>query len=438
MVKVSKNTRKTLRKIMPESLYKRFALIIVLPIFLIQIATLSFFVNRNWIQNSNKYVENTVQQIVFLTKLRRDARDAFDSLGGRFLKLTFTETDKPVQKKLMSEKINPLNMHIIRKVLRKNGIRNFSVQKLQGEFFILIKGDDKNLEFKMNAGDFIFASNHVFIFFNIIVSLAFLAIAWLFMKNQVAPIVRLSRAMHDFKETRIRRRIFPRGASEIKNAIEVFNVMSEELVNYIAEQNIALAGVSHDIKTYLTRMKLQIALIKDQLIANGLNSDVDEMEKIITEFMEYAKTESYYYSNLQNVEIAILMRQIAEKFPIDVEINGDLDTLVSGDKNALNRCFLNVISNSAKFASKALIMIKNLPDSVEITIEDDGPGVPESDFQFLTKPFYKSDKSRNMKFGGVGLGLAITKNIIAKHHGVMEFSSGEILQGLRVKIILQK
>jgi len=437
-MKVSKNTAGWLKRVFPGSLYKRFALIIVLPVFLIQIATLSFFINRNWIQNSNKYVENTVQQIVFLTKLRSDARDAFDSLDGKFLKLTFTETDKPVQKKLKGEAINPLNMHIIRKVLRKNGIRNFSVQKREGEIFILIKVGKKNLEFKLNAGDFIFASNHVFIFFNILVSLAFLAIAWLFMKNQVAPIVRLSRAMHDFKETRRRRRIFPRGASEIKNAIEAFNVMSEELVNYIAEQNIALAGVSHDIKTYLTRMKLQIVLIKDQLIANGLNSDVDEMEKIITEFMEYAKTESYYYNNLQTVEIAFLMRQIAQKFPIEVEVRGDTDTTLSVDENAIKRCFLNIISNSAKFASKAVVTIKNSPNSAEIVVEDDGPGVKDSDLQFLTKPFYKSDKSRNMKFGGVGLGLAIAKNIISKHHGKLEFSAGEELSGLRVKITVPK
>lgn len=422
---------------LPKSLYKRFVLIIVLPIFLIQIFSLSFFINRNWIQNSNKYIENVVQQIAYVKNLYYNNKCRFDALNGKFLKIRFKEVFiVNNEKNFQNKRLNPLNLHMLKKALRKNSLHDFKIYKNIRDVVIILKVENSEIEFRINAGDILFASNHVFIFFNIFVSLIFLGIAWLFMKNQVIPIINLSNAMNDFSNCHSVFNITPRGALEIKNAIKSFNKMSEELVHYISEQNIALAGVSHDIKTYITRMKLQVALLKDEKIASDMNSDIVEMENIISEFIDYVKSETYSKDQFCDVNVEVILRDICKKFSIQYDLDIEGNAVVKGNENALKRCFLNIISNAAKFAQICKISISSKNGIVQVIIEDNGPGVDNSEIDFLTKPFYKVDKSRNMKHGGVGLGLAITNNIVLKHNGNIAFQKSSLLGGLKVTVTL--
>jgi len=195
-----------------------------------------------------------------------------------------------------------------------------------------------------------------------------------------------------------------------------------------------LSGISHDLRTPLTRIKLQLAFIKDKEISKKLSDDVDEMEKMLGEYLQFArstaneKTEKFNLSSLVNTTV-----QKYEDKNITISIVPNI--YLNGRKNLIQRCINNLINNSLKYAKKINLKLEKLSDNIVIYIDDDGPGIPESEYENVFKPFYKIDKGRGETKSSVGLGLSISSDIVRSHGGKIQLEKSN-LGGLKVKIFL--
>ena len=195
-----------------------------------------------------------------------------------------------------------------------------------------------------------------------------------------------------------------------------------------------LSGISHDLRTPLTRIKLQMEIIKDENIKKKLSDDIDEMEKMLNEYLQFSK--STFTEKNEKFEIVELITLLVKKYNLkNISLEKSEEAIFNGRKNLIQRCLSNLIDNALKFGENVKINQFILKKKIIISIEDDGPGIPKSEFENVFKPFYKIDKSRNKAKSSVGLGLSIASDIIKSHGGEIELNKSEI-GGLKVKISL--
>jgi len=195
-----------------------------------------------------------------------------------------------------------------------------------------------------------------------------------------------------------------------------------------------LSGISHDLRTPLTRMKLQIAFIKDKNLAKKLTEDIDEMEKMLNEYLQF--TSSSYIEKDEMFNLSRLLEEIIEKYDNE-NISQDLipRVYINGRKNLINRCLNNLIDNALKYANKVTITLHKKKTDLYIIIDDDGPGISEDEYDNVFKPFYKIDKGRTDSKSSVGLGLSIASDIIRSHGGNIKLEKSK-MNGLRVTTFL--
>ena len=224
----------------------------------------------------------------------------------------------------------------------------------------------------------------------------------------------------------------PSGALEIRQAGYEFDRMRKRIMRHLNQRSEMLSGISHDLRTPLTRIKLQLAFIKDEQISKKLSDDVQEMEKMLNEYLQFASAGSAEKSEKFN--LSDLIKNIIKKYEnhnITSEINESI--VMHGRKNLITRCINNLIENSIKYAKKVHIQLNKTNNNNIIIIDDDGPGIDEKEYDNVFKPFYKIDKSRGGAKSSVGLGLSIASDIVRSHGGniILEKSPHE---GLRVKV----
>ena len=205
-------------------------------------------------------------------------------------------------------------------------------------------------------------------------------------------------------------------------------------MRHLNQRSEMLSGISHDLRTPLTRLKLQISFIKDKELSKKMSLDIDEMEKMLNEYLQF--TSSTYLEKNETFNISELIENIISKYDNDnISIELIPRVYMDGRKNLIQRSMNNIIDNSIKYAKKINVELSKKNNNIIITVDDDGPGIPENEYQNVFKPFYKLDKGRSDSRSSVGLGLSITSDIIKSHGGniVLEKSS---LDGLRVMIFL--
>ncbi len=261
-----------------------------------------------------------------------------------------------------------------------------------------------------------------------------IAIAIIFLKNQTRPIIKLAEASEKFGRGEDIEEFRPSGALEIRKAGLEFDKMRNRILRHLNQRSEMLSGISHDLRTPLTRIKLQLAMIQDKNLSKKLSDDVDEMEKMLNEYLQFAssgakeKTETFDLSELiQNIINKYENPNIAKNFQNKIYFNGR--------KNLIQRCINNLIDNSIKYGEKTKIIVEKKFSNIEISIEDDGTGIPKSEYKNVIKPFYKIDKSRSESRSSVGLGLAISSDIAKSHGGDIYFGKSN-LGGLKVIISL--
>jgi two-component system osmolarity sensor histidine kinase EnvZ len=246
-------------------------------------------------------------------------------------------------------------------------------------------------------------------------------ISLIFLKNQTRPITALAKAAEKFGKGEEVDEFKPSGASEIRQAGLEFDRMRKRILRHLNQRSEMLSGISHDLRTPLTRMKLQTAFIKDNDISNKLVDDINEMEKMLNEYLQF--TSSTYLEKVELFNLSELLEEIIKKYN-NQNISKNITERVyyNGRKNLIRRCINNLIDNALKYGKNS-------------KIEDDGPGIPENEYDNVFKPFYKIDKGRSESKSSVGLGLSIASDILRSHGGNIKLEKSK-LNGLEVRIFL--
>ena len=259
-------------------------------------------------------------------------------------------------------------------------------------------------------------------------------ISLIFLKNQTRPITNLARAAERFGKGEKIEEFKPSGALEIRQAGQEFDKMRKRIERHINQRTEMLSGISHDLRTPLTRMKLQLAFIKDKETVEKLTEDINEMEKMLNEYLQF--TSSSYVEKDEMFNLSELISQVVEKYNNE-NISKNLIPRIyfNGRKNLINRCINNLIDNAIKYANKVEITLNKKNSNLFIIIDDDGPGISKKEYENVFKPFYKIDKGRADSKSSVGLGLSISSDIIKSHGGNIMLEKSK-MDGLRVKIFL--
>ncbi|MDA9653963.1 ATP-binding protein, partial [Candidatus Pelagibacter sp.] len=265
-------------------------------------------------------------------------------------------------------------------------------------------------------------------------ALLIISVSLIFLKNQTRPITALAKAAERFGKGEEIEEFKPSGASEIRQAGFEFDRMRKRILRHLNQRSEMLSGISHDLRTPLTRMKLQTAFIKDKDIANKLAEDINEMEKMLNEYLQF--TSSSYQEKDELFNLSELMQEIIEKYN-NKNISKVLPSGVylNGRKNLIKRSINNLIDNSLKYGDRVNIELLKKNTNIFIKVEDNGPGIPEEEYDNVFKPFYKIDKGRTDSKSSVGLGLSIASDIIRSHGGNINLEKSS-LSGLSVKIFL--
>jgi two-component system osmolarity sensor histidine kinase EnvZ len=421
-----------IKRLLPRTLFGRSLLIIVSPLILLQIISTHIFYDRHWDTITRRLSSSIAGDISMVLNLLRDNptpenRTAiFDSAQNTF---DFRITLEPGV--ILPNKATPANARIDRLLtvaLQERISRPFQIDTSSFKEQVIIEVQLANAVLRVVApGDRLFSSTtYIFIMWMVGSSLILFAVASIFMRNQIRPIRRLARAVDSFGKGRpVEEDFRSGGAQEVRQAATAFNLMRERIQRQIRQRTDMLSGVSHDLRTPLTRMKLQLAMLGSSPEIDELKADVSEMEKMIEGYLTFARgegDEEAIETNLSGVIEDVVAQWKRNGAAIDVHVEGRLDAWCR--PNAIKRCLDNLITNANRYGSHIWLRAGKRDEFTEITIDDDGPGIAEESREEVFRPFFRLDQSRNPETGGTGLGLAIARDIARAHGGdiIMETS----------------
>ena len=423
------------QKLIPRSLFVRFILIIVLPIIFAQSIATYIFYNRHWFsvsKNMAHSLANDIQIILYLDEqnIQPDITNKIvDDLKIYFLKREYTIGEEPTDE------------------FDEDSEFLFFALKKKFSYPIKVKfAEDKNsivTEIFKNGIVYLFFADskrvdnpttYIFILWMTGASLIFLLLSVIFTRNQIRPIIKLARAADRFGKGHHTVYLKPEGAMEIRKASTAFLKMKERIERQINHRTEMLAGVSHDLRTPLTRMKLQLEMSKDKELKQ-MKEDLKDMENMINSYIDFARGDAKEINKL--VIFSKFLEKICSPYSNqDLTIRNAPSTKISIKTEAIKRCFQNLIDNGFKYSSKVIINSFVEENDLKIEIHDNGNGIPSDKQEDVFKPFYRIEESRNKDTGGTGLGLAITKDIINNHGGDIKLGKSEILGGLKVSFTL--
>lgn len=429
-----------IKKYFPKRLFYRFILIIVLPVFIVQVVSTYVFYQTH-LQNVIKRLSNaTIQNIVFINKNYKD----LDNIDNENLKVYFKKNQKLKSKDIIKKTSNFLffdqQQFFISSLLDLID-EPLSVKENNDDFIISFQKKNGILELHVNKKELIIKTARIFVMWNIAISILTVIIAIIFMKNQLRPIKLLKKHIANFSLNQKISKFKPSGAKEIRELSVSFIDMEKRLKKFINQRTMMLASISHDLRTPLTRMKLELEMMEDPS-KEFLEEDINFMESIINQYLSFTKSinnEDKAIINIYNY----LNKFIREYKKVNKNIifrtkNIDENELVFIQPLAFKRVLQNIMDNALKFGDKARIkLIRTSNKKIMIHIDDNGPGVEKKFLDKLCEPFFKTDKSRNIDKKGVGLGLSIAKDIVLANNGELNFNKSKSMGGLNVQITLK-
>ena len=429
---------KLVKNIIPKQLFYRGLLIVALPIIILQITITVVFLDSLWIKTSKGMTRSLVSEI----KTFIDAYEN-DETNKEFVIILFKEhlrfnikyvENKSFPKKLEERWYSPIDRSLRRELKSKNLDYWFDTTSYKQLIDLKIKYRDGFFQFFIPRERLTITSVRLFALWITLPALLMISIAIIFLKNQTRPIIKLAKASEKFGRGEEIEKFRPSGALEIRKAGFEFERMRKRIQRHLNQRSEMLSGISHDLRTPLTRMKLQLSFIKDNEISKKLSSDIDEMEKMLGEYLQFARSGAK--DKTETFDLVILLKEIVNKYNNkNIIFESNKKIYFDGRKNLIERCINNLINNSEKYGKKIIIKVETFKSNIIIFIEDDGPGIDEKEFENVFKPFYKIDKGRTEVKSSVGLGLSIASDIIRSHGG--EISLGKsTLGGLKVKIFL--
>ena len=298
---------------------------------------------------------------------------------------------------------------------------------------LVLLNKNEVIEFLVPKSKIRSTSGRIFALWITVPSLIFLFISIIFLRNQIRPIVHLSQAAERFGKGQFDSDFKVSGALEIRQASYEFERMKRRILKHISQRTAMLSGISHDLKTPLTRLKLQIELLNKNKKLNSLKEEITEMEKMINEYLDFASNQ--YSQPLEKFDIIELIQNlIGKSFKKNIKIKSPKNLIFSGRKNLVRRCIANIINNSQKYSENISITCKKIKKTIQINIDDDGPGIADEHKEKVFRPFYRVDKSRSLKDNSVGLGLSIVEDIVNSHGGTVKLLNNPKSKGLRVSL----
>jgi two-component system osmolarity sensor histidine kinase EnvZ len=428
--------------VMPKGLYARALLIIIAPMVILQSVVAFVFMERHWALVTQRLSASVVQDIAALIDVYKgypqDAEEAQirriaqQRLGLVVDFLPVTELPPPGPKPFFS-----LLDQALSEELRKQIGRPFWIDTVGRSALveIRIRLDDKVLRVFARRGAAYASNSEIFLLWMVGTSLVLLTVAILFLRNQIRPILRLADAAESFGKGRDQPNFRPRGAREVRRAAQAFIEMKTRIERAMEQRTAMLAGVSHDLRTILTRFKLELALLGDRPEVEMLRKDVDEMARMLEAYLAFARGDTGEQPAPTD------MADFLEELRADIERNGLKTTVafhgqpvVTVRPAAFRRCLGNLVSNAERFADSISIIGHRDHRWLTVTVDDDGPGIPAAKREDVFKPFLRlDDDARNQDFGGTGLGLAIARDIARSHGGDIQLGDSP-MGGLRATV----
>ena len=429
-----------LKKILPKGLFYRALIIVAAPIIILQLTISVVFFDSIWIKANkgmtkslvsevktllDSYKSEETKNVQFLTGLYKKNFDFVININ-KGEKLPLTRSDR---------RFSPMDRSLRREMKPVFGSDYwFDTVTYIDLVDLRIKGDKEIIQIFFPKSKIAPSSVRIFVLWITLPSIILILIAILFLRNQTRPIVKLSKAAERFGRGERIDDLRPSGASEIRKATLEFDKMMKRINKHLNQRSEMLSGISHDLRTPLTRLKLQLAMMDKKDTAQKMASDIDEMEKMLNDYLQYAKSQSeedYVSIDLNDMVNDILKNYDSSKYQL-VTID---NIQIQGRKNLVRRSVSNIIENGLSYGNKVFIEIKKSISNAIILIDDNGPGIPSKEYQNVFKPFYRVDKSRSLNRSGIGLGLSIAQDIIKSHGGNIALSESKH-KGLSVKISL--
>jgi len=429
-----------LKKILPSGLFYRSLIIVAAPTIILQIIITVVFFDSLWIKTNKGLTRSLVGELKTLSDIYTGQDQwQIDYLTEQF-KYNFDFVINVKDEKLPSiskeRKYSPMDRSLRRELKSVFGSSNYWFDTIAYENLveIKVKSNDKTIQILFPKERIAPSSVRLFIFWITLPSLLLISIAIIFLKNQTRPIVNLAKAAERFGKGDFVSEIRPSGASEIRKAAYEFDRMAKRIERHLKQRSEMLSGISHDLRTPLTRLKLQLAMLSQKDISVKMSKDINEMENMLNTYLQFAKSQVQEDSVATNIN-KLFKEIVNEKNNKNLHLNLSDEIVLVARKNALKRCFNNIIENGLNYAKNVYVNISNSTNRLNVFIDDDGPGIPIDQYKNVFKPFYRLDKSRNLNYSNVGLGMTIAEDIVRSHGGNIELNDSKY-KGLQVKISL--
>jgi two-component system osmolarity sensor histidine kinase EnvZ len=428
---------------MPKGLFARAIIIIIAPVVLLQSLVAFVFMERNWQDVTARLSAATVGDIAAIVDVIENypQNDSFagivDIAANRFGLNAAVLPPEPLPPAGPKPFFSPLDRVLSQEITRQIG-KPFWIDTVGRSNLVEIRIQLPNNVLRVFAPRSQTYASNALLFISAMVasSVILLAIAIVFLRNQIRPILRLTAAVDNFGKGRAVANFPPRGAREVRQATLAFHEMRERVERQIEQRTAMLAGVSHDLRTVLTRLRLQLALIEETADVAALKSDVDDMDRMLEGYLAFARGESD--EDAVPTDIANLLRDIGQESRLtghDTETSFSGDPTVRVRPQSFKRCVVNLVNNAGRHGDHVVVIGNHAGGHLTVIVDDDGPGVPFEEQEAVFKPFYRLDNARNLDESGTGLGLPIARDIARSHGGDIALSDSPF-GGLRVTVTI--
>jgi two-component system osmolarity sensor histidine kinase EnvZ len=432
-----------LRDYMPRTIFGRTLIMIVVPMILVQIVVAFMFYGKLWdivtrrlaggvaaeiaviVRAIDHYPEGEDRDWVLSTVAATTGYRIHMASGAKFRAMRPQDASGILERVLAGSLVEQIGRPF-----------RLDVWTHPREVIVDLQLDDGVLSIDVPRERLYTSTSYVLFLWMAGTSLIFLLIAALFLRNQVRPIRRLAAAANAFGKGRDFDNFSPAGSTEIRQAAAAFISMRQRIRRFISQRTDMLSAASHDLRTPLTRMKLELEMLPEGPLVDGLKTDVADMEKLIDSYLDFIRGEGEEQATPTN--LAQLLEDVAtgarrSRLDVTLETNGPLE--VSLRQHAMRRCFDNLVSNAARFATELDIKAERRDEQVTVMFDDNGPGIPAEAREEVFKPFMRLESSRNQETGGLGLGLALARDVVLSHGGDITLGASP-KGGLRVLVRL--
>ncbi len=430
-------------KFLPRTLFFRTMLLIFIPLIAVQVVSVVVFFDGSWSRMGRRLSDNLAANMSMIIRLVNEEPkklSGIQQMAVETFNLDFEYYDNAEKHKIISRatKGSPLVIGYLEEALARvfpNDETRIYLGSGDKDLVVMVNTEEGLFRFITSKKKIFSSSIFMFVVWMAGTSVLLFLVAVLFLRIQVRSIAELAQVAEDFGKGIDNKNFKPYGSSEVRKAAIAFIKMKERIQRQISERTQMLAGVSHDLRTPLTRMKLQVTMMSDSEDKKDFLSDIDEMEKMLDGYLSFVSGEGGEKSSFvdMNEMILSIINKFRNKDALIRYSTNDQVSAIQGREQALKRALTNIISNAFRYGKTIAVNLESNDKKLTVCVEDDGPGIPADKRDDVFKAFYRLENSRNKETGGVGLGLSIAKDVVTSHGGTIELGDSE-LGGLKVLI----